>query len=165
MAAQCTLFPQAVMQSSSAGTQLWSSSLRYRGNSTAEMISFYTYIIAKYGNRYLFTTNNSVETLLWMKAQGTLCSNNFLNSSNETFLSMFYGHTDIFLMTSIHAVPGIRMCGWKIILKQGFRYFTHLKCQKPIGDDVGDLKYVFYKNYQPDTFYPTYYARIWLQMP
>jgi hypothetical protein len=22
-------------------------------------------------------------------------------------------------------------------------YFTHLKCQKCIGDDVGDLKYVF----------------------
>jgi hypothetical protein len=25
-------------------------------------------------------------------------------------------------------------------------YFTHLKCQKRIGDDVGDLKYVFTKN-------------------
>jgi hypothetical protein len=24
-------------------------------------------------------------------------------------------------------------------------YFTHLKCQKRIGDDVGDLKYVFTK--------------------
>jgi hypothetical protein len=22
-------------------------------------------------------------------------------------------------------------------------YFTHLKCQKRIGDDVGDFKYVF----------------------
>jgi hypothetical protein len=24
-------------------------------------------------------------------------------------------------------------------------YFTHLKCQKRIGNDVGDLKYVFTK--------------------
>jgi hypothetical protein len=48
-------------------------------------------------------------------------------------------------------------------------YFMHLKCQKHIGDDVGDLKYVFTnkkkfiffgENDQPDTFYPTYYARI-----
>jgi hypothetical protein len=47
-------------------------------------------------------------------------------------------------------------------------YFTHLKCQKRIGDDVGELKYVFItkksyflsENYQPDTFSPTYYARI-----
>jgi hypothetical protein len=36
---------------------------------------------------------------------------------------------------------------------------------KSIGDDVGDLKYVFKtkfvcENDQPDTFYPTYYARI-----
>jgi hypothetical protein len=53
-------------------------------------------------------------------------------------------------------------------------YFTYLKCQKRIGDDVGDLKYVFTKKKRrnllgwkllPDTFYPTYYARIWLQMP
>jgi hypothetical protein len=41
----------------------------------------------------------------------------------------------------------------------------HLKCQKRIGDDVGDIK-CFYKkkklflgeNDPPDTFYPTYYA-------
>jgi hypothetical protein len=26
-----------------------------------------------------------------------------------------------------------------------FAYFTQLKCQKRIGDDVGDLKYVFTK--------------------
>jgi hypothetical protein len=25
-------------------------------------------------------------------------------------------------------------------------YFMHLKCQKRIGDDVGDFKYVFTKN-------------------
>jgi hypothetical protein len=25
-------------------------------------------------------------------------------------------------------------------------YFTHLKCQKRIGDDVGDFKYIFTKN-------------------
>jgi hypothetical protein len=24
-------------------------------------------------------------------------------------------------------------------------YFTHLKCQKHIGDDVGDFKYIFTK--------------------
>jgi hypothetical protein len=51
-------------------------------------------------------------------------------------------------------------CGSKT---QGLRYFTHLKCQKRIGDDVGDLKYLLtkkIKNDQPDTFYPTYYARI-----
>jgi hypothetical protein len=54
-------------------------------------------------------------------------------------------------------------------------YFMHLKCQKHIEDDVGNLKYVFAKkkkktffffgeNDQPDsdtcTLYPTYYARI-----
>jgi hypothetical protein len=43
-------------------------------------------------------------------------------------------------------------------------YFIQLK---RIGDDVGDLKYVFTKqifflgeNDLPDTFYPNYYARI-----
>jgi hypothetical protein len=55
-------------------------------------------------------------------------------------------------------------------------YFTHLKCKKRIGDDVGELKYVFAKQKnifsfffgehdQPDTLYPIYYARIRLQMP
>jgi hypothetical protein len=43
-------------------------------------------------------------------------------------------------------------------------YFMHLKCQKRIGDDVGDLKcfyqMFFCENDPPDTFYPTYYARI-----
>jgi hypothetical protein len=47
-------------------------------------------------------------------------------------------------------------------------YFAHLKCQKRIEDDVGDLKntflpkkkFFFCENDQPDTFYPTYYARI-----
>jgi hypothetical protein len=44
---------------------------------------------------------------------------------------------------------------------QVLAYFTHLKFQKCIGDYVGDLKYVFLgENDPPDTFYPTYYARI-----
>jgi hypothetical protein len=30
-------------------------------------------------------------------------------------------------------------------IKGVLAYFTHLKCQKRIGDDVGDLKYVFTK--------------------
>jgi hypothetical protein len=50
-------------------------------------------------------------------------------------------------------------------------YFTRLKCQKRIGDDVGDIKYVFTKQnffcfllwkYVLST---PYSARIWLQMP
>jgi hypothetical protein len=49
-------------------------------------------------------------------------------------------------------------------------YFTQLKCQKRIGDYVGGLKYLFTIlffcwKWPPDTFYPTYYSRIWLQMP
>jgi hypothetical protein len=41
---------------------------------------------------------------------------------------------------------------------------AYLKCQKRIGDDVGDLKSIFTKKFfwggendPPDTFYPTYY--------
>jgi hypothetical protein len=44
-------------------------------------------------------------------------------------------------------------------------YFTHLGCQKCIGDDVGDVKYIFTQffsgEHDPlDMFYPPYYARI-----
>jgi hypothetical protein len=38
-------------------------------------------------------------------------------------------------------------------------YFTHFKCQKRIGDDVRRLN-MKNENDPPDTFYPTYYARI-----
>jgi hypothetical protein len=38
-------------------------------------------------------------------------------------------------------------------------YFTHLKCQKRIGDYVGEKQKIF-ENDHPDTFFPTYYARI-----
>jgi hypothetical protein len=56
-------------------------------------------------------------------------------------------------------------------------YFTHLKCQKRIGDDVGDLKYVLQtknkkqKNLVKMTSLIRFiqliinYARIGLQMP
>jgi hypothetical protein len=32
-------------------------------------------------------------------------------------------------------------------------YFTHLKCQKRIGDDVVDLKYDFYKKNKKINFW------------
>jgi hypothetical protein len=39
----------------------------------------------------------------------------------------------------------------KIFIQAGFQiegvlaYFMHLKCQKRIGDDIGDVRYVFTK--------------------
>jgi hypothetical protein len=48
-------------------------------------------------------------------------------------------------------------------------YFTHLKCQKRIEDDVGGTADTFLQNKKdifwgendsPGTFYPPYYARI-----
>jgi hypothetical protein len=35
--------------------------------------------------------------------------------------------------------------GPRLQIESVLAYFTHLKCQKRIGDDVGDLKYVFTK--------------------
>jgi hypothetical protein len=68
------------------------------------------------------------------------------------------------------SVPGgilhLQYAGLKI--EGVLAYFTQLKCQKCIGDDVGDSKYVLPKNKffvcendPPDTFYPPYYARIY----
>jgi hypothetical protein len=45
-------------------------------------------------------------------------------------------------------------------------YFTHLKCQNHIEDDIGDVRYIFTEKHfvlvkmTPGTFYPPYYARI-----
>jgi hypothetical protein len=70
----------------------------------------------------------------------------------------------VFWYLAMHLTSGLQIEGV-------LAYFTHLRCQKRIVDDVGDLKYVFTKklknklfflgeNDPADTFYPTYYARI-----